>query len=87
MKDSHIGRRQFVRYSAAGIAAVASAKAWRKSRLPRRNLANTSTTKRRKKPMCWSSAGEPLGLSRRFRPLVRGAEPSWLKMEVCWAAQ
>jgi glycine/D-amino acid oxidase-like deaminating enzyme len=27
MKDSHIGRRQFVRYSAAGIAAVASAKA------------------------------------------------------------
>jgi 2-polyprenyl-6-methoxyphenol hydroxylase-like FAD-dependent oxidoreductase len=27
MKDSHIGRRQFVQYSAAGIAAVASAKA------------------------------------------------------------
>jgi len=27
MKDSHIGRRQFVRYSAAGIGAVASAKA------------------------------------------------------------
>ena len=27
MKDGHIGRRQFVRYSAAGIAAVASAKA------------------------------------------------------------
>ncbi len=27
MKDNHIGRRQFVRYSAAGIAAVASAKA------------------------------------------------------------
>ena len=27
MKDNHIGRRQFVQYSAAGIAAVASAKA------------------------------------------------------------
>ena len=27
MKDSHIGRLQFVRYSAAGIAAVVSAEA------------------------------------------------------------